>query len=142
MRCTGNGDREQRPKNDLRAFIHRLLGRLLRTLRAGAVVLHQQLDVRALEFDQRQLGGIAHRLRGDARIARARQRQNQSHLDRAGADRRRLLRRTCRCRRRTLTGEIIRDGRLHAGATGEHGASQKNAQRRPARGARARGKQL
>ena len=46
-----------------------------------------------LEFRQRHLGGVLHRLRGDAGIAGGRQRQDQADLDLAGADRVRLLRR-------------------------------------------------
>ena len=44
-----------------------------------------------LEFRQRHLGGVFHRLRGDAGIARRRQRQDQADLDLAVTDRLRLL---------------------------------------------------
>ena len=56
-------------------------------LRAAAVVLDQELDVRILEFRQRHFGGVLHRLRGDAGIARGRERQDQADLDLPGADR-------------------------------------------------------
>ena len=79
------------PKNNLRAFVERLLGRLLRALRIAGVVLDQQLDVGVLEFRQRHFGGILHGLRRDAGIARRRQRQDQPDLDLAAADRKRLL---------------------------------------------------
>ena len=44
-----------------------------------------------LEFGQRHLRGIFHRLCGNAGIACGRQRQDQSDLDLPGADRDRLL---------------------------------------------------
>ena len=72
----------------------RLLRALLRALRAAAIVLDQKLDVRVLEFRQRHLGGVLHRLRGDAGIAGRRQRQDQPDLDLAVAGDGRLLRRT------------------------------------------------
>ena len=101
LRGTRHRKAEQRPEDDFRALIDRLLRRALRALRAAAVVLDQELDVRALELDQRQFGGVAHRLRRNAGIARARQRQEQPDADRPGADRGRLLRRTGGRRRRT-----------------------------------------
>ena len=69
--------REQRTDDDLGAFVDRLLRGELRALRRAGVVLHQQLDVRFLEFGERHFGGVLHRLRGDAGIARRRQRQDQ-----------------------------------------------------------------
>ena len=90
--------REQRPQNDLRAFLERLLGGLLRALRGAAVILDQKLDVRILEFRQRHLGGVLHRLRGDAGVAGGRERQQQADLDLPGADRERLLLRPGRSR--------------------------------------------
>ena len=83
-RSSGNREAEQRPEDDFGALLDRLLGGSLRALRAAAVVLDQQLDVRILKFDQRELGGVAHRLRGNAGIACARQRQQQADADRAG----------------------------------------------------------
>ncbi len=91
LRGRRNRAREQRAQNDLRAFVERLLGALLRALRAAAVILDQKLDVGILEFRQRHLGGVLHRLRGDAGIAGGRQRQDQADLDLPGADRERLL---------------------------------------------------
>ena len=85
--------REQRPDDDLGALGERLLRRLLRAAGVAAVVLHQKLDVRAVEFGQRHLGGVLHRLRHGAGVAAGRQRQDQADLDRAGADRGRRLRR-------------------------------------------------
>ena len=77
--CADRADRlrEQRPDDDLGALGERLLRGGLRALRIAAVVLHQQLDVRVLEFGQRHLGRVLHRLRGDAGIAGRRQRQDQ-----------------------------------------------------------------
>jgi hypothetical protein len=64
-------------------------------LRAAAVILDQKLDVRILEFRQRHLGRVLHRLRGDAGIAGGRERQDQADLDLPVADRKRLLLRAC-----------------------------------------------
>ena len=91
LRGRRHRQRKQRTQNDLRAFVERLLGDLLRALRAAAVILDQKLDVRVLEFRQRHLGGVLHRLRGDAGIAGGRKRQDQADLDLPGADRKRLL---------------------------------------------------
>ena len=85
--------REQRPDDDLGALGERLLRRLLRAAGGAAVVLHQKLDVGAVEFGQRHLGGVLHRLRHGAGVAAGRQRQDQADLDGAGADRGGLLRR-------------------------------------------------
>ena len=76
----------------LGAFVERLLRRLLGAARGAAVILDQELDVGAVEFDQRHLGGVLHGLRGDAGVAASRQRQDQPDLDLSGADRDRLLR--------------------------------------------------
>src|SRR5262249_5688285 len=73
--------REERAEDDLGAFRDRLLGRLLRAGGAAGVVLDQELKVRIAEFGERQLGGIAHRLRREPRIAARRKRQNESDLD-------------------------------------------------------------
>src|SRR6185312_752885 len=54
---------EQRAQNDFRALAERLLGHLLGALRTAAVILDQKLDVRTLEFRQRHLGRVLHRLR-------------------------------------------------------------------------------
>ena len=96
LRGRRNRQRKQRAQNDLGAFVERLLGALLRALRVAAVILDQELDVRVLEFRQRHLGGVLHRLRGDAGIAGGRQRQDQADLDLPVADGERLLRRTRR----------------------------------------------
>jgi len=61
-------------------------------LRGAAIVLHQELYVRLLEFRERHFGGILHRGRGDAGIALRRQRQDQADADLSGADLRRLHR--------------------------------------------------
>ena len=95
------------PSDDLGAFVDRLLRDLLRALRAAGVVLDQELDVGILEFRERHLGGVLHRLRGDAGIARCRQRQDQADLDLAVADRGRLLRRS---RRRRAAFPVPRTG--------------------------------
>jgi hypothetical protein len=79
--------REQRTDDDLGALGERLLRRLLRASGVAAVVLHEQLHVRAVEFGKRHLGRVAHRQRGDAGIAASRQRQDQGDPDLAGADR-------------------------------------------------------
>ena len=85
--------RKQRPDDDLGALGERLLRRLLRAARGAAVVLDQELDVRAVEFGQRHLGRVLHRQRHGAGVAAGRQRQDQADPDRAGADRGRLLHR-------------------------------------------------
>ena len=79
--------REQRPDDDLGAFAQRLLRRLRRAAGRAGVVLHQKLDVGAVELGERHLGGVLHRQRGDAGVAAGRQRQDQRDLDLAGADR-------------------------------------------------------
>ena len=79
-------EREQRAQDDLGAFVERLLRRLLRTRRAAAVVLHQQLEIRVVEFRERHLGGVAHGLRRHRRVAACGQRQDETDLDLAFAD--------------------------------------------------------
>ena len=54
--------REQRADDDLGALVDRLLRAGLRALRRAGVVLHQQLDVRVLEFGERDFRGVLHRL--------------------------------------------------------------------------------
>ena len=76
--------REQRPEEDLGAFIDRLRRRLLSAGRGAAVVLDHELDVGAAELGERHLGGIAHRLAGDAGIAASRERQDYADLHPAG----------------------------------------------------------
>jgi len=71
---------EQRTDDDLGAFVERLLGGLLGALRGAGVVLDQELDVRIVELGERELGRIAHRLAGEARIAAGRERQHQPDL--------------------------------------------------------------
>jgi hypothetical protein len=84
---------EQRTHDDLGAFVERLLGGLLGALRGAGVVLDQELDIRVVEFGERELGCVAHRLAGETRIAAGRERQHQPDPDLPGADRvaRRLL---------------------------------------------------
>ena len=86
--------RKQWTKDDLGAFVERLLRPLGRALRVAAVILDQELDVRILEFRERHFGRVPHRLRGDGGIAGRRQRQQQADLDLAVAGDDRLLRRT------------------------------------------------
>ena len=76
--------RKQRPENDLGALVERLLGAELRRLGGAAVVFHQELDVRIIEFGDRHFRGIAHRLAGKAGIAGRRQRQDEPGFDLAG----------------------------------------------------------
>ncbi len=90
--------RKQRTDDDLGAFGENLLRRLLRPTRSAAVVLHQELDVGAVEFNQRHLGCVLHRQRHGAGVAAGRQRQDQADPDRSNADRRLLLRRRGRRR--------------------------------------------
>jgi hypothetical protein len=80
--------REQRTEHQFGAFLQRLLRRLLRALRRAAVVLHQDLDIGIVEFEQRHLGCVLHRQRDAAGIALRRQRQDQRDLDGAAADQR------------------------------------------------------
>ena len=68
------------------AVVERLLRGKLGGLGGAAIVLHQKLDVRIVEFGDRHFRGIAHRLAGNAGIAGRRQRQDQPHFDLAGAD--------------------------------------------------------
>ena len=113
--------------------LERLLGALLRALRAAAIVLDQELDVGILEFRQRHLGGVLHRLRGDAGIAGGRQRQDQADLDLPGADRERLLLRAggpgvgLRAERIGKLAKAL----LHAGAGAEQRRAENQADRRP-----------
>jgi hypothetical protein len=88
---------------------------LLRALRAAAVILDQKLDIRILEFRQRHLGRVLHRLRGDAGIAGGREWQDQADLDLPGADRKRLLLWACRS---LILGSSERIRNLAAGAGG------------------------
>ena len=120
--------REQRAQNDFRALADRLLGDLLGALRAAAVILDQKLDVRILEFRQRHLGRVLHRLRGDAGVAGGRERQDQADLDLPVANRQRLLLRTCGPLG-LERGERI--GNLVAGAGAEQGRAEDKSDRRP-----------
>ena len=129
MRSRRHRGREQRAQNDFRALAERLLGDLLRALRAAAVILDQKLDVRILEFRQRHLGRVLHRLRGDAGIAGGRERQDQADLDLPGADRERLLLRACGS---LGLGRSERVRNLAAGAGAEQRRSENKTDRRPA----------
>jgi hypothetical protein len=102
-------------------------------LRIAAVILDQKLDVRILKFRQRHLGGILHRLRGDAGIARGRQRQDQSHLDLPVTGNERLLRRPgrTRLRRTERIGELAHTLGNVAGASPKQGRAENQANRRP-----------
>ena len=51
------------------ALVERLLGALPRRIGVAAVVLNQELDVGRIELGQRHLGGVAHRLAGEAGVA-------------------------------------------------------------------------
>src|SRR5439155_6581979 len=128
----GNREREQRSQDDFGAFAQRLLRALARALRRGTVVLDQELDVGILEFGERHLGRVLHRLRGDAGIAGARQRQDQADLELSAADRDRILRRArgsfgLRVER---VGELAK-ALLHAGAGPEQRRAEDEANRRP-----------
>ena len=91
-----------------------------------AVILDQELDVGILEFGQRHLGRVLHRLRGDAGVAGGRERQQHPDLDLPGADRERLLRRSGR------SGVLGRSERvLRAGARAKQGRAENEADRRP-----------
>ncbi len=109
--------RKQRAENDLGALVERLLSGEPRGFGGAAVVFHQELDIGIVEFRNRHLGGIAHRLAGDAGIARRRQRQDQAGLDLAGADgrARRRLRALRRRRRRQVLGISGAPGQQRAG---------------------------
>ena len=50
--------RKQRPKDDLGAFVERLLGAQPRRLGGAAVVLHQERDVGGIELGDRHFGGV------------------------------------------------------------------------------------
>ena len=88
----------------------------LRALRRAAVVLHQQLDVGVLEFGERHLGGVLHRLRRDAGIACA----DSGRISRRGPARRRSRRRLRAAPadggRRRLPNFRSRRGRFAVGA--------------------------
>jgi hypothetical protein len=121
--------REQRTENDLGAFVDQLLRRLLRARRAAGVVLHQKLDIRIVEFTQRKLGGVAHRLRGHAGIAGRAERQDETDLDLSLPDLAAGL-----LRRRRLRGEEIAAGDSAAGARHQcqaGGQREGNIERRP-----------
>ena len=106
---------------------------LLRALRAAAVILDQKLDIGIEEFRQRHLGGFLHRFRRDGRIARRRQRQNQTDLDLPGTDRNRLLRRSRGIVRGLRTERIgkLAQALLHARASAKHRRAQNQAKRGP-----------
>src|SRR5437764_194890 len=55
--------------------------------RAAPIVLDQELQVRTVEFGERQFRGVLHRLRRKARVAGRRKRQDEPDLDLARADR-------------------------------------------------------
>ncbi len=133
LRRRRNRQRKQRTQDDFRAFVERLLGRLLRALRAAAVILDQKLDIGVQEFRERHLGGFLHRFRRDGRIARRRQRQNQTDLDLPGTDRNRLLRRSRRTGRglRTERTGKLAQALLHARASAKHRRAQNQAKRGP-----------
>ena len=123
--------REQRAEDDLGAFLEQLLRRLLRAGRAAAVVLHQKLDVGIVELAERELGRVAHRLRGHAGISGCAERQDQSDLDLALTD---LGAGLLRCGR--LRGEKITAGHAARACckreSGGHGEG--NIERRAQRG--------
>ena len=86
--------REQRPENDLRALVDRLLAQpAARSAALPASSFTSSWMSGLVEFRERQFGGILHRLRGEAGIATGRQRQDQRDLDLAAADRAPRLRR-------------------------------------------------
>ena len=64
----------------------RLLRGRLRALGRAAIVLHEEGDVGALEFAERQFGGVAHALRHHGALPRTAHGQDQGDLDGAGAD--------------------------------------------------------
>ena len=87
-----DGERKQRPENDLRPFIKCLLRRLLRPGSSAPVVLDDELNIRAVEFRKRHLGGVAHGLRSHGGVPGCGERQDETGLDLAGADVGRRLR--------------------------------------------------
>ena len=103
-----DGERKQRPENDLRAFIKRLLRRLLRAGSSAPVVLDDELNIRAVEFRKCHLGGVAHGLRSHSGVPGRRERQDETGLDLAGADIGRRLRRSAggRARQQVLDGKV------------------------------------
>ena len=80
--------REQRPEDDLGAFIDRLLCADTCGFCGAAIVFDQKLNVRIVELGDRHFRGVAQGLTGDPGIAGSRQRQDESGFDLAGADRR------------------------------------------------------
>ena len=88
--CPTTADRlrEQRPDDDLGAFVERLFRGRPRAVRRAGIVLHQQLNAGVgVKFRERHLRRVAHRLTGEAGIAGRRQRQNERNLDLAGTER-------------------------------------------------------
>jgi hypothetical protein len=81
-----NGEREKGSENDFGPFVERLLRRLLRAGSIAAVVLHQELNVGAVEFRNRELGRIAHGLAGHERISCSGKRQDEPDLHLAVAN--------------------------------------------------------
>ena len=127
-----HGLREQRADDDLGALVERLLRAGLRGLRHAGVVFDQQLDVRILEFVERHFRRVLHRLRGDAGVARRRQRQDQADLDLPRPDH--GGRRRFGARRRRDQARLVE---IASGAGAEHGGrggdAQCGAQAAPAR---------
>lgn len=101
--------RKQRPENDFRALVERLLCTDLRRFRGAPIVFDEQRYVGSVEFRECHFRGVAHGLAGDARIAGRRQRQNETGLDLARPDRcGQRCRLTCRKLGRRCRGEILR----------------------------------
>ena len=118
--------REQRAEDDLGAFVDRLLPPPARAVRIAAIVLDQQLDVRIVEFGEREFGGVLHRLRREPGIAGRRQRQDQRDLDLASADLAAGLRRRGQAIRPLADAPVPA---TCAGAAGKRAAASANAGR-------------
>jgi hypothetical protein len=95
------------------------------------VVLDQELDVRILEFGQRHLGGVLHRLRGEPALPAAESGRIRPTLTRR-CQRSRLLRRPAvpARRRAERIGELA-EALLHAGAGRRAAARRAAAKRAP-----------
>ena len=81
-----DGTGKERADDELGALRQGLLRGRLRAFRRAEIVLHEEGDVGALGFAERQFGGVAHALRHHGPLPRPGHGQDQGDLDGSGAD--------------------------------------------------------